>query len=86
MSEYSTRPVTREDAPALTALLAAAEAVDRTDEHYNLDDILEELGNPMIDTDTDWLVVEHEGEVVAHSQLLPRAPAGERCQAGIAPR
>jgi mycothiol synthase len=75
VSDYSTRPVTRDDAPALAALLAAAEAVDRTDEHYNVEDVLEELGNPMIDIDTDWLVVEHEGEIVAHSGLQPRAPA-----------
>jgi mycothiol synthase len=83
VSDYSTRPVTRDDAPALTALLAAAEAVDRTDEHYNLDDVLEELGNPMIDISTDWLVVEHEGEVVAHSQLRPRAPADGAVSVGI---
>jgi mycothiol synthase len=75
--------VTRDDAPAVTALLAAAEAVDRTEEHYNLDDVLEELGNPMIDLATDWLVVEHEGEVVAHSQLRPRAPANGAVSVGI---
>ena len=83
VSDYSTRPVTRDDAPALNALLAASEAVDRTDEHYNLDDVLEELDNPMIDIATDWLVVEHEGEVVAHCQLRPRSPADGAVSVGL---
>ena len=75
--------MTREDAPAVTALLAAAEVVDRTEEHYNLDDVLEELGNPMIDPAEDWLVVEHGGELVAHSRLQPRAPADGTVSVGI---
>lgn len=75
MTDYSLRAMTRDDAAAVNSLLAAAEAVDRTEEHYNLDDVLEEVENPMIDLATDWVLVEAEGEVVAHSRLLPRAPA-----------
>ncbi len=75
VSDYSTRPVTREDAAAVNDLLAAAEAVDRTEEHYNLEDVLEELENPLIDPAKDWLVVERDGQVVALSRLMPRAPA-----------
>ncbi len=75
VSDFSTRPVTREDAAAVNDLLAAAETVDHTEEHYNVDDVLEELENPMIELSKDWLVVEADGQVVAHSRLLPRAPS-----------
>ena len=49
VSDFSTRPMTLDDASAVNDLLAAAEAVDRTGEHYYVDDVLEELDNPMID-------------------------------------
>lgn len=75
MSEILIRPINHNDASAVNGLLAAAEAVDRTGEHYNVDDVLEELGNPMIDLASDWVVVEADDRVVAHSRLLPRAPA-----------
>lgn len=65
----------REDAAAVNALLAAAEAVDGTGEHYNVEDVLEDLDNPMIDPARDWILVERDGVIVAHSRLLPRAPA-----------
>lgn len=74
MPDLTIRPVTRADAAAVNDLMAAAEAVDRTGEHYNVDDVLEDLANPMIDLDRDWVVVEREGQVVAHARLLPRAP------------
>ncbi len=75
MGELLIRPVTLADASALNELLAAAEVVDGTGEHYNLDDVLEDLANPMIDPARDWILVEQDGVVVAHSRLLPRAPA-----------
>ena len=59
---------------AINELMAAAEAVDRTDEHYSVEDVLEELDNPMIDLARDWVVVEADGRIVAHAQLTPRAP------------
>jgi mycothiol synthase len=74
--------MTREDAPAVKDLFAAAEAVDRTDEHFNLDDVLEELANPMIDPSKDWWLVELDGQVVAHSRLQPRAPANGSLSVG----
>ncbi len=67
--------MTREDVVAVNDLLAAAEAVDHTEEHYNVDDVLEEFENPMIEPARDWLVVVLDGAVVAHSRLMPRAPA-----------
>ena len=75
--------MTREDAAAVNDLLAAAEAVDRTDEHYNLDDVLEDFDNPMIDPAKDWLLVELDGQVVAHSRLMPRAPADGALSVGL---
>ncbi len=74
MGDFSIRPVDLGDARALDALLAAAEAVDRTEEHYSVEDVVEELENPMIDPARDWLVVERDGQVVGHSRLLPRGP------------
>ena len=52
--------MTAADAAAVDDLLTAAEAVDRTDEHFNLEDVLEEVENPMIDVSRDWLVAEVE--------------------------
>ncbi|MEO5653394.1 MAG: GNAT family N-acetyltransferase [Marmoricola sp.] len=75
MSDFRIRGLRRTDAPAVTDLLAAAEAVDKTGEHFNLDDLLEDIANPMIDPSRDWLVVEAGERVVAHSRLTPRAPA-----------
>jgi mycothiol synthase len=77
------RPMTRDDAPAVNDLMAAAESVDRTDEHYNLDDVLEELDNPMIDVARDWLVAENGGGLVGHSRLSPRAPANGAISVGV---
>ena len=83
VSDFTTRPMTREDAAAVNELLAASEAVDRTDEHYNLDDVLEEFDNPMIDPSKDWLLVEVDGQVVGHSRLLPRAPVDGAVSVGV---
>ena len=75
--------MTRDDAPAVNDLMAAAEAVDRTGEHYNLDDVLEELENPMIDVARDWLVAETTAGLVGHSVLTPRAPADGAISVGV---
>ena len=83
VSDFSTRPVTLDDASALNDLLAAAEAVDHTEEHHSVEDVVEELENPMIDLDRDWLVVERDGQVVGHSGLLPRAPADGKVRVAV---
>lgn len=75
VDDFCVRPATLDDAVALNALLAAAESVDRTEEHYTVADVVEELENPMIDLERDWLLVERDGQVVAHFALTPRAPA-----------
>jgi len=83
VSDFSTRPVTRDDARALNDLLAAAEAVDRTEEHYSVEDVLEELENPMVELERDWLVAERDGQVVGQSRLMPRAPDDGKVSLGV---
>ena len=83
VGELRIRAMTAADAAAVDDLLTAAEAVDRTDEHFNLEDVLEEVENPMIDVSRDWLVAEVDGRVVAQSRLLPRAPAAGRVSVAV---
>lgn len=83
MDELRIRPITHEDVAVVNDLLAAAETVDRTGEHYSVDDVLEELENPMIDLVCDWLLVERDGRIVAQSRLMPRAPADGQVSLGI---
>ncbi|WP_445258875.1 GNAT family N-acetyltransferase [Nocardioides aurantiacus] len=82
MDDLTTRPMTAADAPAVQRLLVALEAADRTEEHYSVEDVLEELENPMTGPE-DWLLVERAGELVAMSRLLPRAPTGYELLVGI---
>jgi mycothiol synthase len=83
VSDLRIRPATTNDAAAINDLLAAVEAVDHSEEHYSLADVVEELGNPMIDLDHDWLVGERDGQVVAHSRLMPRAPDSGRLKVSV---
>jgi mycothiol synthase len=71
----SIRGATSDDAPALTALLQAADLVDQTELHEGLEDVEEMLANPMVDLGKDWLVAERDGQVVASAELWPRAPS-----------
>ena len=83
VTDFSTRPVTPDDANAINDLIAAAESVDRTEEHYTVEDVVEELENPMIDLARDWLVVERDGAVVGQSRLFPRAPAAGKLRVSL---
>ncbi|MDQ4055096.1 MAG: hypothetical protein M3237_20705 [Actinomycetota bacterium] len=47
--ELTLRPLLHDDVPALARHLAAVEEVDRTGEHYNEDDLVEEFANPDIE-------------------------------------
>ena len=75
MTDLIVRPATTDDAPALTALLQAADEVDHTELHEGLEDVREMLASPMVDLTKDWLVAERDGEVVASAELWPRAPS-----------
>ena len=81
--DFSTRPATLGDASALTDLLAAAEDVDQTGEHHSLEDVVEELENPMIVLEHDWLVAEQDGQLVGHCWLLPREPADGKVRISV---
>ena len=83
VSDIHLRPITRADAAAVAEVVAAAEAVDRTEEHFNTADLLEEMANPMIDLATDWAVAEVDGRVVGHSELTPRAVVDGTVRIGI---
>ncbi|SDS12931.1 mycothiol synthase [Nocardioides scoriae] len=76
------RPMTPADGVVVTDLFTALEAADRTEERYVLADVLEELDNPMTGPE-DWVLAEVDGEVVATSRLLPRAPEADSLAVGI---
>jgi mycothiol synthase len=57
LDTLTTRPLRRGDVPAWTRLLAAAEEVDQSGEHYSEADLDEELGAPGLDLDADSLAV-----------------------------
>jgi mycothiol synthase len=54
---FTARPLRADDAPDVAALLAAAEPVDDTGEHYSVEDLLELWVNPLFDLDADGRVV-----------------------------
>jgi mycothiol synthase len=83
MRDFEIRPMTRDDAVAVNDLMAAAEAVDRAEEHYNVDDVIEDLGNPMIDPAKDWMLIALDGVVVGQSRLMPRAPSDGALSVGL---
>ncbi|MGI8697219.1 MAG: hypothetical protein ACR2JQ_11350, partial [Mycobacteriales bacterium] len=66
----SWRAIEPSDLGAVTDLLAAAEAVDRTDENLDLDDVTREYGNPDIDPRRDSLLAETADGVVAASMVV----------------
>lgn len=55
METLTLRPLTLDDAPALTALLAANELVDHTGENYSEADIADELADSTVDLARDTL-------------------------------
>src|SRR5215207_3812635 len=70
------RPVTAGDVPALTRLLAAIEAVDRTGENYDESDLVEDLTDPAVDLARDTLAaVDPDGEVWAWGAVRGAATA-----------
>ena len=71
------RPVAAADVPALTRLVAAIEAVDRTGESYDESDVADDLADPSVDPPRDTLAaVGPDGEVWAYGAL--RGAAGVR--------
>lgn len=69
--ETSLRPITRADIPAWTGLLAAAEEVDRTGEHWSSADLEEDLDNPETKPQ-DVIGAFHGSDLVGFAWVLPR--------------
>lgn len=72
------RPLTTDDVPALTRLLAAAEEVDRTDEHYDEDDVADELADPALDLARDTVAAAlPDGELACIGMVRAPRAAGD---------
>ena len=76
----SLRPLTHDDIPALARLLAAAESVDRTGEHYNEADLEEEFANPDIELGKDIVGAFEGQELVGYFSVYPRSTDGEQAK------
>jgi ribosomal protein S18 acetylase RimI-like enzyme len=73
--ELTWRPLSPADVPALTELMAAVEAVDRTGEHHSADDVADLLTDPELDL-VDGTVGVWDGDLlVAHGIVRTRRAA-----------
>lgn len=70
------RPLLHADIPALTRLLAAVEAVDRTGEHYNEADLEEEYANPDVEVGKDFVGAFDGEDLVGYLMCYPRSTDG----------
>ncbi len=70
------RALTHDDIPALARLLAAAEAVDQTGEHYNEADLEEEFANPDIEVGKDIVGAFDGDALVGYFAVYPRSTDG----------
>ncbi|MFF3371473.1 GNAT family N-acetyltransferase [Streptomyces sp. NPDC002680] len=64
------RPLALDDAPALAGLFAAVEAADGTDEHYDAEDLAEELANPLVELAHDSVGVWSGGELLGYAKAM----------------
>lgn len=64
------RPMRREDVPALTALMAAAEAVDQMDENYDEDDVVEHFMSGLIDLEADTRLIWAGEELIGFAEVF----------------
>ena len=71
------RGLTREDIPAWHQLMAAAEAVDDTGEHYNQADLAEEMANPDLEIGKDVVGAYDGDELVGYFLVYPRSAVAE---------
>ena len=69
--DISWRSLTADDVPAWERLLAAAEAVDHTGEHYDAEDLVEELADPLAGPD-DRIGGFYGDRLVVFAGLRPR--------------
>jgi mycothiol synthase len=69
------RSLTEKDVPAWGELLRAAEEVDQEDEHYNEEDLVEELADPLFDVERGTLAGFEGAAMVALGRLRARSGA-----------
>ncbi|WP_181775822.1 GNAT family N-acetyltransferase [Amycolatopsis pittospori] len=69
------RPLTLDDMPQLAATFAAAERVEPIDEHYNAEDLAEEIGSPNVDLPTATTSAWDGDTLVAYGLLRRRDAA-----------
>ena len=68
---FTARPLTADDVPAVALLMAAAEVVDDTGEHWGADDLAEFWVNDLVDLARDGVVATTEdGEVVGWATAI----------------
>lgn len=77
------RALRPDDIPAHAALLAAAEAVDDTGEHYNEADLHEEYANPDVEIGADIVGAFDGDDLVGYFSVYPRAAAGSHLKAHL---
>ncbi|HEY0638917.1 MAG TPA: GNAT family N-acetyltransferase [Pseudonocardiaceae bacterium] len=78
LAGLSWRAITRDDAAAWATLLADAERVDRTGEHYSAEDLLEELDDPGLDAARDTLAAfAEDGAMVAYGLVRSSGTVAE---------
>jgi mycothiol synthase len=63
------RPIDKGDAEAWAELLAAKEKVDQEGEHYNADDLIEELDYPHLDAALDTIALWADGRMVGYGKV-----------------
>lgn len=63
------RPIKKTDAEPWAALLAAVEKVDQEGEHYDADDLLEELDHPKLQAATDTIGLWADGLMVGYGSV-----------------
>ena len=77
------RALLPDDIPAHVALLAAAEAVDDTGEHYNEADLVEEYENPDVEIGRDIVGAFDGDDLVGYFSVYPRAADGSHLKAHL---
>jgi ribosomal protein S18 acetylase RimI-like enzyme len=73
--ELTWRPLRATDVAAWHALLVAVESADETGEHYDTDDLAEELANPTLDLARNTMAAFAGPDMVAYAVILLRPPA-----------
>jgi mycothiol synthase len=73
LTDITLRPLTHDDTAAWARLLAEAESVDVTGEHYNEADLREELDNPDLEMGKDVVgAFDGDGVMVGYFKVMPR--------------